>query len=216
MQKNQNYLSKLGKTMCYMSLWVMLMSSVSIWSTFAQSSASQWDTKLGWEACFLPASVEAAYSLDFGSFSSDDVFDWIAYRDGSIVPNGGWDGPSNSHLVVIDRCGSTSRHADLLASDMVDDDQYNATTAPNIHASNLELTNDGTVYFLNWSPENWEVTSTTYWDYTMFNNALQLLQRTAWENPVWWVYGVQPDYRLTIPQFQQPDIYEGTITWTVI
>lgn len=194
----------------------MLMSSVSIWTTFAQSATTDGETKLGWEECFLPPSVEAAYSISFGSFNSDDVFDGQAYKDGSIVPNGGGDGPSNNHLVVLDRCGTTSRHADILASDMNDLNEYNTTSAPSISATNLELRNDGTVYFLNWTPENSEVTSSTYSSFTMFGTALQLMQRTAGENPVWWVYGVQPDYRLIIPQFQQPDEYEGTITWTVI
>jgi hypothetical protein len=48
-------------------------------------------------------------------------------------------------------------------------------------------------------------------------SAWQMITRTAFDDKdIPWLFGIRPKFELSIPSYQQPDRYEGTITWTVI
>jgi hypothetical protein len=97
---------------------------------------------------------------------------------------------------------------------MSDINVSNPVTWNPIDADNIALSNANTVYFLETTPAIAEVTTQSVVDQSL-SSPIQLLQRTL---PQWFVaglFGVKPTYELTIPAFQQPDRYQGTITWTV-
>ena len=173
--------------------------------------------------CDFSVTVEQVYDINFWEFNSDDVFDgdhinaWTI--DGTHAISHVSNFPSNSlaglYLVVEDQCGDTSRHADIIVSNLVDQDVFNTTSWADIPAENIKLSTDGQVYFLDTTVNNNEVSASSYID-ASFDQAIQLIERNLWSDTSWWLYGVAPSFELTIPQHQQPDIYKWTITWTVI
>lgn len=212
-----------GKMLCYgfVGIW-LLASGVVTQSTFAQ--AAIWKTTLNVKDCSIAASVENAYDIDFGGFNANDVFTGSITNTGTITSGNATLHTSNVpsvptpgyYLVVMDKCATSNRHADILASSMVDQNTANNITGTAIPAANLKLQNSGVVYFLDTTPFNSEISANAINTDTSFSTALQLIQRNAGTNPVGWKYWVKPSYKLIIPQFQQMDTYKGTITWTVI
>jgi hypothetical protein len=214
-----------GKLFCFwlMTLTILSASMSQLDSAHAQSAIGK--TVLWPKECGTATSIENAYDINFGTFNGSEVFDGTKTNTGTVNSGGNAllhtsnvpsVGIPDYYLVVLDKCATLSWHADILASSMTDQNIANSVTWTAIPAANLKLQNDGIAYFLDTSPSNFEVSANAVGSDTSFNTALQLLQRSAWANPVWWKYGVKPTYRLVIPQFQHVDTYKGTITRTVI
>lgn len=206
-------------------MWLLLMWMCTFCFESANAQTAIWKTTLNSKGCGVATSVEEAYDIDFGTFNGSDVFTWTKTNNGFITSGAATSHTSNVpsitttgyYLVVVDRCATSSWHADLLASSMSDQNTTNTVTATAIPANNLKLQANGIAYFLDTSPSNSEVSANSVGTDTSFGSSpLQLLQRTAWTNPVWWRYGVSPSYKLIIPQYQQMDTYKGTITRTVL
>lgn len=192
-------------------------------TTYANTLA--WDMYVTHSDCKVGNSVvEAPYEVDFGSFDANSVFNTTKINTGTIRTGSATAHVSTTpsvltsglYLVVIDYCWNASWHADILASTLVDQNLFNSATATDIPASNLSIQKDAVVYYLDNTPVNAEVSTAAFSVDTPIGSATQLLQRMSSGNEWPWVYGVKPSYKLIIPAFQQPDMYQGTIAWTVL
>lgn len=222
-----SYFLHMKKILNNLKLWVAILAVVSVvsWSAWLLANAADGDTYLDYLACTAGnAAVEDPYDIDFGTFDSSSVYGQSKINTGATVTGGATHHVSNIpsvatpalYLVVDDQCGDTDWHADILASSMADQNVNNSGTATAIPATNVRLQNNGTVYFLETTPNISEVTASTYGSDTPMDSAVQLLERDFAGNEVPGLFWVKPTYNLLIPAYQQPDRYEGTITWTVI
>lgn len=168
--------------------------------------------------------VETPFDIDFWSFAANEVYGQSHENTWAIVSGHATPHSSNIpsiptpwyYLVVVDVCAAWDWHADLLASSLSDQDEINNVTAAPISSDQVGLESDGTLYFLNTSPDNGEVSANGYPIKTPLSSALQLMQRDHLGPQIPGIFWVKPDFFLDIPAFQQPDRYEGTITRTVI
>lgn len=199
-------------------------------------SASQWYMYLSCSECTQWTPVPSTpYNVDFWSFSAQSVYGVSKINPGEMRnPGSAWNsqlwwgipqGPvfdssiplltKSFFLAVVDWCGNSSWHADLVASDLVDQNVANSSLATSIPGANVQLTNTW-LFFLENTPYTPEVSIVSMADYTSLWSPIQLLQRVYNWNEGPWIFWVRPTYQLIIPAYQQIDKYEWTISWTVM
>lgn len=170
---------------------------------------------------WVPTALQP-YDIDFFSFSADQVFDMSIDKFGkpvtwtSVPHTSNVNASLQLYLAVLDECWKNDRHADIIASDLQDMNTFNSFTWVSIGSGNLWLQNNGVTYYLDWTPVNTEITAAAIYGYLSMNTAIQLLTRVTGTDGSTWTYWVQPEYKMVIPAYQQPDNYKGSISRTVI
>lgn len=166
------------------------------------------------------------YDIDFWQYTSDQVFSTWKIVTGMVISGNAQAYTSaiplitglDYYLAVEDLCGDNEWHADLLASNLSWLKIY-TTNDYQIAASRIKMSYGSLVYFLEDTPMHSQIGSRTFTGVTL-NTAKQLLtykyRPNQWDEKQVWLYGVKPSYILHIPQYQWMDVYQWTITWTVI
>lgn len=208
-----------NKSLTVTSLAVFGVFVVGSSFTFAQE---QWTTYLAASACVVEPTVHVPYDINFGQFNYMDVANadktntwaveiwWSATYTSDI--NGAW-----LFLAVEDPCATFERSANLLADDMADQNTLNTTTAGVIPKANVRMQYAGwALHLLNATASNTDVAAVAFADFIGLEETRTLLTRDTLDDQKWGIFGVQPNYELIIPQYQQADSYEGVIIWDII
>jgi hypothetical protein len=206
----------------------IIMGSAQI---FAATWSVVWEITLKGKACGVQdVFVENAFNVDFWTFWYDDVL-WVVYIKTWAITT--WAAtphisnvPGNAnplaYLTVVDTCGIDTWHADLLSSDLVDQNVQNSQTANPIPAYAVAASNENWylwvpnwwVFFLENTSLNGNVNSYPY-PPTPLDSPRQFMRKTS-SDWIPGIYGIRPQFYVSIPAYQQPDTYVWTITWTVI
>jgi hypothetical protein len=176
----------------------------------------------GKECNWLPTILQP-YDIVFDSFSTDEVFSGSLIKSWNIeqgkamyfTPTRAKD--PDLFLVVFDPCGKIWRHADVLLSDLLDTNTQNNILAPALSCDSIAISQTKQVHFLSWTESTNQIIAHEYNNLSA-SQAIQLLEKIQMTPDAIWTgrFGVQPSYIIYIPQYQQTDTYEGTITWTLM
>lgn len=172
--------------------------------------------------CNQRPTVLQPYDIIFEPFCAEEVFESSITKPGVIEQGDSEyfkseiEENNGLFLVVFDPCGTTTRHADIMFSPLIDTNQHNAHTANELPPKSVMINLKGQIYFLSGTHPTDDIISTNYYQHTL-ETPLQLIERTQANDWSWtWWFGVQPEYSLLIPQYQQLDSYQGTLTRTLI
>lgn len=175
------------------------------------------------DKCEILPTILQPYDIVFEPFCGEDVFSsnilkpWLIVQWQSEYFSFNEGSKPGLFLVVYDPCGIILWHTDILISDLDDKNTHNKYIAPALTANSIFIDQQEIIYNLSGTSPTRDISVMSYIK-AQASTPLQMMQRTQlsvkWE---WlWRYGIQPDYTLLIPQYQQVDNYEGTITRTLM